>query len=108
MIILNKNYLILIIPLSILLGYSIGLYWGIPERIEFIVDYGDNINEVMKWMNNTINESRANAQITYNKCCDGYPCTDTYYDPEKDICILTACRALEIYGVNCTYKPESD
>ena len=34
---------------------------------------------------------------TYNFCCEGNVCSDTYYDQEKDLCILAL--------TNNTYKP---
>jgi len=29
--------------------------------------------------------------LTYEKCCGGSFCTDTYYDEETDRCVLTLC-----------------
>ena len=34
---------------------------------------------------------------TYIFCCDGFVCSDTYYDEERDLCVLTLSGE--------TYKP---
>ena len=31
-------------------------------------------------------ESQKLTQLTYDKCCDGNPCTDTYYSEEDNKC----------------------
>lgn len=42
---------------------------------------------------------------TFEKCCDGHSCTDTYYDEENDRCIMTLCPGL-IMGSKCYYDAE--
>ena len=41
--------------------------------------------------------------ITYEKCCNGKVCSDTYYDADKDLCLLTACDIF--HKDKCYYKP---
>ena len=38
--------------------------------------------------------------LNHCKCCDNKPCSDTYYDIEKDLCILTLSGN--------TYKPNNN
>ena len=44
------------------------------------------------------------ASLTYEKCCGGNMCSDTYYDAERDVCVLTLCHPI-LSGIDCTYKP---
>ncbi len=46
--------------------------------------------------------------VTNEKCCGGNYCTDTYYDAEKDKCILTLCEgAFLIFNKSrCEYEPQ--
>jgi len=39
-------------------------------------------------------------QNTYDLCCEGYACTDTYYDPKDNLCHMTNCMFWE----NCSYE----
>lgn len=43
-----------IIPLSIIFGFLIGFYVDIPNEITLTMEYGDNVIEALKLMNNTI------------------------------------------------------
>jgi len=43
--------------------------------------------------------------LTFEKCCNGTFCTDTYYTPEDNLCHLVLCENL--YGKNhpkCVYE----
>jgi len=41
-------------------------------------------------------------QNTYEACCEGNPCTDTYYTPEDNLCHLTICENMGMD--DCTYE----
>lgn len=47
------------------------------------------------------------AALTYNKCCNGSYCTDTYYDPKIDKCVLVLCehQMLSMNKFKCYYEP---
>ena len=65
--------------------------------IPFLIFYID-------WLG-IIDESKNN--LTFEKCCNGTYCTDTYYTPEDNLCHLVLCENL--YGKNhpkCIYKGE--
>ena len=46
--------------------------------------------------------------LTYEKCCDGVPCTDTYYDEEEKVCVLTLCvnNPFIFNKEKCRYEPK--
>lgn len=41
-------------------------------------------------------------EMTYQKCCDGKACSDTYYTPADNLCHLTLCEQWS--GKGCTYE----
>ena len=40
---------------------------------------------------------------TWEKCCGGNMCSDTYYNSEKNVCVLTMCPIWD--KTKCEYKP---
>lgn len=48
------------------------------------------------------NLENANMEI---QCCDGNPCTDTYYTPEDNLCHLVLCENGPLFTnkENCVY-----
>lgn len=46
---------------------------------------------------------------TFGKCCNNTPCSDTYYDREKNVCVLSLCEnsQLGFWGnrTKCEYQP---
>ena len=43
--------------------------------------------------------------ITYEACCEGNPCTDTYFSPEDRLCHLSICENNKWIGYKpCTYE----
>ncbi len=41
----------------------------------------------------------------YLQCCNGTPCTDTYYDIETNLCHLTLCENNPMFNQDdCTYE----
>jgi len=42
-------------------------------------------------------EASINANLTRDYCCNGYYCSDTYYDNNSDLCVLSLSGE--------TYKP---
>lgn len=49
-----------------------------------------------------------NIQETYNKCCDGNMCSDTYYLEEDGLCHLSLCEGylFKSFQNKCTYLPK--
>ena len=48
----------------------------------------------------------SSAQLTYDKCCDGNMCSDTYYSEKDNLCHLSLCEIP--YRPNkkyCVYEP---
>src|SRR3990167_9774748 len=42
-------------------------------------------------------------QLTYDKCCEGDVCSDTYYNREDEKCYSTICKSLGILSTyNCS------
>jgi len=47
------------------------------------------------------------SSVTYDKCCGGVPCSDTYYSEEDNLCHLVLCEnSFYAKQLNCTYKPK--
>ncbi len=41
-------------------------------------------------------------------CCDGQPCSDTYYDRELNKCVLTTCAHMPFGNKSqCYYEPKN-
>jgi len=81
----------MIIKIVVWLFALIGIYAAVFVGVGMIDDVRSNITE----SNRTMWE-------TFDKCCEGKPCTDTYYDPEEKVCRLTRCPFNIDY---CTYPP---
>jgi hypothetical protein len=49
-----------------------------------------------------------NTSLTYEKCCNGSFCTDTYYLEEDNLCHFSLCEgSLIIFNKSrCVYNPE--
>ena len=48
----------------------------------------------------------SSAQLTYDKCCNGNMCSDTYYSEKDNLCHLSLCEIP--YRPNkkyCVYEP---
>lgn len=45
--------------------------------------------------------------IAYDKCCGGMQCSDTYYDYQRDVCVLTMCQNSTFTNKgDCESKPK--
>ena len=49
--------------------------------------------------------NKLEKNLVYLECCDGNPCTDTYYSQEDNLCHLTMCENFPLFNNgNCTYE----
>lgn len=51
----------------------------------------------------TTEKNEIEKSLTEINCCDGFSCSDTYYNPETNNCYLTMCKAI-IKDSSCIYK----
>ena len=53
-----------------------------------------------------VSEPVMNNAVMQVQCCDGKPCSDTYYTVEDNLCHLALCEGSWdlMFGKNCTYS----
>lgn len=65
------------------------------------------LNLILSFSGDKFIPNENTTSLTYEKCCDGHFCTDTYYDSEKDLCVLSLCaNSLFTNKEPCYYKPK--
>jgi len=52
---MNEKHLAWIIPLMLIIGYLVGLYFNIPKHIDITIDYGEGIKAFTQVFNSTMN-----------------------------------------------------